>query len=48
MLAAMRAYRAAGFDGPIRPDHVPRMLGEADRENTMSGYTNMGRLFAVG
>jgi mannonate dehydratase len=48
MLATIRAYREIGFDGPIRPDHVPRMVGERDREETMSGYTDMGRLFAVG
>ncbi|MFC6764149.1 mannonate dehydratase [Natrinema soli] len=48
MLAAMDAYREVGFDGPIRPDHVPKMLGEGDREETQAGYTDMGRLFAVG
>ncbi|WP_440767270.1 mannonate dehydratase [Natronorubrum sp. DTA7] len=48
MLAAMAAYRDVGFDGPIRPDHVPKMLGEGDREETQAGYTDMGRLFAVG
>lgn len=48
MLAAMAAYRDIGFAGPIRPDHVPRMLDEGDREEAHSGYTDMGRLFAVG
>lgn len=48
MLAAMRAYRDVGFDGPIRPDHVPRMLGEQHREESQAGYTDQGRLFAVG
>ncbi|MDS0300803.1 mannonate dehydratase [Halogeometricum sp. S1BR25-6] len=48
MPAAMDAYREVGFDGPIRPDHVPKMLGEEDREGAASGYTDMGRLFAVG
>ena len=48
MLAAMRAYRDAGFDGPVRPDHVPRMADEEDREGTMAGYTDTGRLFAIG
>jgi len=45
MVAAMRAYRAIGFDGPIRPDHVPQMAGEDDGE---PGYTIKGRLFAFG
>ena len=48
MLAAMRAYREVGFDGPIRPDHVPRMVDDEDREGAMSGYTDTGRLFAIG
>jgi mannonate dehydratase len=48
MRAAIEAYRDVGFEGPIRPDHVPRMIGESDREDTMSGYTDMGRLFAIG
>lgn len=28
MLEAMRAYREIGFDGPMRPDHVPALEGE--------------------
>ena len=45
MAAAMRAYREIGFDGPMRPDHVPQMVGEDDGE---PGYTMLGRLFAYG
>jgi mannonate dehydratase len=45
MVAAMRAYRDIGFDGPIRPDHVPQLAGEDDGE---PGYTMKGRLFAFG
>ncbi len=45
MAAAMRAYREVGFDGPIRPDHVPQLTGEDDGE---PGYTMRGRLFAFG
>lgn len=44
MVAAMRAYRQVGFDGPMRPDHVPTMAGE---EGT-PGYTMLGRLYAFG
>ena len=43
-LAAMRAYREVGFDGPIRPDHVPQFAGEEGEP----GYTMQGRLFAYG
>ncbi len=45
MAAAMRAYREVGFNGPMRPDHVPQMVGEDDGE---PGYTMLGRLFAYG
>lgn len=45
MAEAMRAYREVGFNGPMRPDHVPQMFGEDDGE---PGYTMLGRLFAFG
>ena len=45
MLATMRAYRQAGVDVPIRPDHVPQLEGEEEGE---PGYTMLGRLFAFG
>ena len=45
MAAAMRAYREVGFDGPMRPDHVPQLVGECGGE---PGYTMLGRLFAYG
>ena len=45
MAECIRAYRDNGFTGPIRPDHVPVLSGEA---NDPPGYTLMGRLYAVG
>ena len=45
MAASMRAFREIGFVGPMRPDHVPQMVGEDDGE---PGYTMLGRLFAYG
>ncbi len=45
MLVTMRAYREAGLDVPIRPDHVPQLEGEEEGE---PGYTMLGRLFAFG
>ncbi len=45
MLAAMEADTDVGFDGPIRPDHVPTMAG---KPNENPGYEMNGRLFAVG
>jgi len=44
MAEAMRAYREIGFDGPLRPDHVPVYVGEEGEP----GYTMLGRLFAYG
>lgn len=45
MLACMRAYRDIGFEGVLRPDHVPTMEGDS---NEHAGYSAIGRLFAIG
>ncbi|UCH27154.1 MAG: mannonate dehydratase [Trueperaceae bacterium] len=45
MLACLRAYRDIGFDGVLRPDHVPTMEGDS---NDDPGYSSIGRLFAIG
>lgn len=45
MHAVLRAFADVGYDGPIRPDHVPTMQGES---NDRPGYEMKGRLFAVG
>lgn len=45
MVACMEAYRDIGFEGVLRPDHVPTMAGD-DNEN--AGYSSIGRLFAIG
>jgi len=45
MYQAMKAYVDYDFDGPMRPDHVPTMEGDA---NDHPGYTDRGRLYAVG
>ncbi len=45
MLECMRAYHETGFDGPMRPDHVPALEGES---NESYGYATLGRLFALG
>lgn len=45
MVAAFRAYRDAGFAGPIRSDHVPTMAGET---NQAHGYEMKGNLFGIG
>lgn len=45
MMACMRAYRDIGFEGVLRPDHVPTMEGDS---NDMPCYSSIGRLFAIG
>ena len=45
MLACMQAWSGIGFDGVLRPDHVPTLAGES---NDQPGYARLARLFAVG
>lgn len=45
MAAAIQTYSELGFDGPIRPDHVPVLHGES---TDYAGYTMLGRLHAIG
>lgn len=45
MLACMRAYREIGFEGVLRPDHVPTVEGDS---NENAGYSSFGRLYAIG
>lgn len=45
MAACIRTYGEIGFEGPIRPDHVPTLDGET---NANPGYEMLGRLHAVG
>lgn len=45
MLACMKAYRDIGFDGVLRPDHVPTVEGDS---NEQAGYSSFGRLYALG
>jgi mannonate dehydratase len=45
MLECLRAYRDIGFDGVLRPDHVPTVEGDS---NDNAGYSSFGRLYAIG
>jgi mannonate dehydratase len=45
MLECMRAYRDIGFEGVLRPDHVPTMEGDS---NDNPSYSSVGRVFAIG
>ncbi len=55
MPALLRTYHEAGFDGLIRPDHVPTMgeeqvkhEGGSTNLGTSVGYDMLGNIFAVG
>ena len=45
MLACMQAYHDIGFEGVLRPDHVPTVEGDS---NENAGYSAFGRLYALG
>lgn len=45
MYACMKRYFQLGYDGPIRPDHVPTIEGDV---HDHPGYTMFGNLYAVG
>lgn len=45
MLACIQAYRDIGFEGVLRPDHVPTMEGDS---HDNPAYSSIGRLFAIG
>jgi mannonate dehydratase len=45
MLACMKAYKDIGFEGVLRPDHVPTVEGDS---NDHAGYSAFGRLYAIG
>lgn len=45
MYEAMKAYLETGFNGPLRPDHVPTMAGDS---NQSPGYSALGSLYAAG
>jgi mannonate dehydratase len=45
MLACMQAYKDVGFEGVLRPDHVPTVEGDS---NENAGYSSFGRLYAIG
>jgi mannonate dehydratase len=45
LIECMRAWRDVGFDGVLRPDHVPTVEGD---NNDRPGYSSFGRLYPVG
>ena len=47
MYECMKAYYDIGFEGPMRPDHVPVMATEIEA-GMRGGYTTLGMLYAIG
>jgi mannonate dehydratase len=45
LMETLKECQAAGFEGPLRGDHVPTLAGEP---NDQPGYGTLGRLFADG
>jgi len=45
LMETLKDCQTAGFDGPLRCDHVPTLAGEV---NDQPGYGTLGRLFADG
>lgn len=45
LIETLRCCQEAGFDGPLRCDHIPTFAGES---NDQPGYGTLGRLFANG
>ncbi len=45
MYACMKAWHEIGFDGVLRPDHVPTLEGDL---NDNPAYSNLARLHALG
>jgi mannonate dehydratase len=45
LLACLKAYKEVGYEGILRPDHVPTMEGDS---NDTPSYSSIGRLFAIG
>ncbi len=47
MFEAMKAYYEVGFEGPMRPDHAPKMQGD-ELFSGHSGYHVLGKILALG
>ncbi len=47
MFEAMKAYYEIGFEGPMRPDHAPKLTGE-EVFGGHEGYHVLGKILALG
>jgi len=48
MVEAMKAYYEVGFEGPMRPDHAPRMEFDNRISGGVPGYLLLGKVFGIG
>jgi len=48
MFEAMKAYYEVGFEGPMRPDHAPRMEFDNRISGGVHGYLVLGKVLAIG
>ena len=48
MFEAMKAYYEVGFEGPMRPDHAPKMEFDNRISNGVPGYLVLGKVLAIG
>ena len=48
MFEAMKAYYEVGFEGPMRPDHAPRMEFDNRISSGVPGYLLLGKVFGIG
>jgi mannonate dehydratase len=47
MFEAMKAYYEVGFEGPMRPDHAPKLIGE-EAFGGHAGYYLLGKVLGLG
>jgi mannonate dehydratase len=47
MFEAMKAYYEVGFEGPMRPDHAPKLIGE-EAFGGHAGYYLLGKILGLG
>jgi mannonate dehydratase len=47
MIECMKAYYDIGFEGPMRPDHAPKIIGD-NAFGGSEGYHMLGKIFALG
>ena len=47
MIECMKAYYEIGFEGPMRPDHAPKLIGD-NAFGGSEGYHMLGKVYSLG